>query len=126
MSSPLHVPHRRLFLRSAGAAALLPFWTVRGLYADELTRTPPQTEGPFYPNKLPLDTDNDLIVINDNLTPSVGEITHLTGKILDVNRGANETGAAAAQVLAAARDLARNAEALGVQVDEFLAGVKAA
>lgn len=40
-----------------------------GLFAEELTRTPAQTEGPFYPNKLPLDTDNDLILINDKLTP---------------------------------------------------------
>jgi protocatechuate 3,4-dioxygenase beta subunit len=41
-----------------------------------------QTEGPFYPDKLPLDTDNDLIVINDSLKPSVGEITWLSGRIL--------------------------------------------
>ncbi len=56
---------------------------VRGALAEELTRTPEQTEGPFYPDKLPLDTDNDLIVLNDNLTPAVGEITHLSGRILD-------------------------------------------
>jgi protocatechuate 3,4-dioxygenase beta subunit len=41
------------------------------------------TEGPFYPDKLPLDTDNDLIVLNDSITPAVGEVTHLGGKILD-------------------------------------------
>ena len=46
-------------------------------------RTPRQTEGPFYPNKLPLDTDNDLLVINDGITPAVGEVTYLTGRILD-------------------------------------------
>jgi protocatechuate 3,4-dioxygenase, beta subunit len=40
------------------------------------------TEGPFYPDKLPLDTDNDLIVINEKLTPAVGEIAHLTGRVL--------------------------------------------
>jgi protocatechuate 3,4-dioxygenase beta subunit len=80
-SHPL--PNRRLFLVSSAIAATSPFWTVRGAFAEELTRTPSQTEGPFYPNKLPLDTDNDLIVINDALTPAVGEITHLTGKILD-------------------------------------------
>ena len=40
-------------------------------------------EGPFYPDKLPLDTDNDLLIINDGITPAVGEITHLTGRILD-------------------------------------------
>jgi protocatechuate 3,4-dioxygenase beta subunit len=74
-------PDRRLFLRGGlalGAAALY----APGVYADQLLRTPPQTEGPFYPNKLPLDTDNDLLVINDSLTPAVGEVTHLTGRIL--------------------------------------------
>ena len=64
-----------------GAAALL----TRGAFADELSRTPAQTEGPFYPDKLPLDTDNDLIVVNDALTPAVGEITHLGGRVLDTN-----------------------------------------
>jgi len=84
MSSPLHLPSRRLFLASSAiTAAAAPFWTVRGAFAEELTRTPAQTEGPFYPNKLPLDTDNDLLVINDGITPAVGEVTHLTGKILD-------------------------------------------
>jgi protocatechuate 3,4-dioxygenase beta subunit len=83
MSSPLYLPNRRLFLASGAIAASSPFWTVRGAYAEELTKTPAQTEGPFYPNKLPLDTDNDLLVINDNITPAVGTITHLTGKVLD-------------------------------------------
>ncbi len=54
-----------------------------GALAEELLRTPLQTEGPFYPDKLPLDTDNDLIIVNDQLTPAVGEITHVTGRILD-------------------------------------------
>src|SRR6185369_13952888 len=54
-----------------------------GVFAEELARTPRLTEGPFYPDKLPLDTDNDLLVINDTITPAVGEVTHLTGKILD-------------------------------------------
>jgi len=72
---------RRSFLGSVAAGSLA--WSVPGALADELARTPLQTEGPFYPDHLPLDTDNDLIVINDGLTPAVGEITHLTGKILD-------------------------------------------
>ena len=72
---------RRQFLRTAalGVAA----FAVPGAFADELVRTPAQTEGPFYPDKLPLDTDNDLIIVNDNITPAVGEVTHLGGKILD-------------------------------------------
>lgn len=57
-------------------------FTTPGLFAEELARTARMTEGPFYPDTLPLDTDNDLILLNDSLTPSVGEITHLTGRVL--------------------------------------------
>ena len=52
--------------------------------AEALTLTPSQTEGPFYPDKMPLDTDNDLIIINDSLTPAVGTIAYLTGKVTDI------------------------------------------
>jgi protocatechuate 3,4-dioxygenase beta subunit len=54
-------------------------------WADALTLTPSQTEGPFYPDRLPLDTDNDLILINDAGTPADGEVTHLAGRILDAS-----------------------------------------
>jgi protocatechuate 3,4-dioxygenase beta subunit len=54
-----------------------------GAFAEELTRTYSVEEGPFYPDKLPLDTDNDLLIINDSLTPAVGEVTHLSGRLLD-------------------------------------------
>src|SRR5947199_6095753 len=75
---------RRRFLRGGlafgfGAAA---FFTVPGAFAEELSRTPRMTEGPFYPDKLPLDTDNDLIIINNSITPAVGDITHLGGRVL--------------------------------------------
>jgi len=80
MNQNVFAHDRRAFLRQATMAAAL--FSVPGLYA-ELIRTPPQTEGPFYPNHLPLDTDNDLIVVNDGLTPAAGEITHLTGRVLD-------------------------------------------
>jgi protocatechuate 3,4-dioxygenase, beta subunit len=73
--------NRRRFLRSLSFGAAL--FAVPGAFAEELIRTPPQTEGPFYPDHLPLDTDNDLIIVNDALTPAVGEITHLNGRILD-------------------------------------------
>ncbi len=74
---------RRYFLK--GLAASAAFFTVPGAFADELVRTPAQTEGPFYPDRLPLDTDNDLIIINNAITPAVGEITHLSGRILGSN-----------------------------------------
>ena len=59
------------------------FAATPGLFAAELTRTPAQTEGPFYPDKLPLDTDNDLLIINDGITPAVGDITWVSGRILN-------------------------------------------
>jgi protocatechuate 3,4-dioxygenase beta subunit len=80
---------RRQFFKTAGVAAaglaLPAFWNLPGAFADALALTPSQTEGPFYPTRLPLDTDNDLLVINDGITPAVGEITHLTGRILDAS-----------------------------------------
>ncbi|MEO5715365.1 MAG: protocatechuate 3,4-dioxygenase [Luteolibacter sp.] len=54
-----------------------------GAFAEQLLLTPKQTEGPFYPDHLPLDTDNDLLVVNDSLSAAVGEITHLSGRLLD-------------------------------------------
>src|SRR6266511_807748 len=71
---------RRQFLQCVGLGAA--FFAVPGAFAEQLVLTPRQTEGPFYPDHLPLDTDNDLIVINDSLTPSVGEITYVSGRIL--------------------------------------------
>lgn len=81
--------NRRRFL-TLGGLGMTALWgwdrtalRAPGAFADELTRTPSQTEGPFYPDKLPLDTDNDLIVLNNSLSPAVGTIAHVTGKILD-------------------------------------------
>lgn len=84
MSLHIHIPTRRLFLGSMGAA----LFTTPGLFAEMLTQTPKQTEGPFYPDKLPLDTDNDLLIINDKITPALGTITHLTGKVTDLKGNA--------------------------------------
>lgn len=79
--------NRRSFLGGSLALGLgaTAFSTVRGAFAEELARTPRLTEGPFYPPKLPLDTDNDLIIINDSITPAVGEITHLSGRVLSAS-----------------------------------------
>jgi protocatechuate 3,4-dioxygenase beta subunit len=85
MSKSLFLPDRRIFLSSAAALGTAAFFHRPGAFADEVARvkTPAQTEGPFYPNKLPLDTDNDLIIVNDSLTPAVGDITHLSGIVYD-------------------------------------------
>ena len=72
---------RRHFLRNATLAAGI--FAIPGAFAEELMRqTPRATQGPLYPERLPLDADNDLIVVSDSVTPAVGEITHLSGRLL--------------------------------------------
>ena len=78
---PANLRARRDFLRQVALGAAM--FAVPGAFAEALTRTPKQTEGPFYPDKLPLDTDNDLIILNNGVTPAVGEIAWLSGRILD-------------------------------------------
>lgn len=82
-------PSRRRFLGGValGSAFSSALFTTPGLFAEELaktklTSTPRLTEGPFYPDKLPLDTDNDLLIVNDAITPAVGDISHVSGRIL--------------------------------------------
>jgi protocatechuate 3,4-dioxygenase beta subunit len=73
--------NRRRFLKQlAFGSAML---STPGLFAEQLLQTPSQTEGPFYPDKLPLDTDNDLLIINDGITPATGEVTYLSGRVLN-------------------------------------------
>src|SRR5215831_8437142 len=78
---------RRRFLSAgaagaAGAVGISALFTP-GVFAQKLIQTPRQTEGPFYPNRMPLDTDNDLLIINDSITPALGTITYLSGRVLD-------------------------------------------
>ena len=56
----------------------------RRTLAQSLMATPAQTEGPFYPDRLPLDQDNDLVIVDGSKTPAAGEITDLSGRILDL------------------------------------------
>jgi protocatechuate 3,4-dioxygenase, beta subunit len=79
--------NRRHFLGGAvvlGVGATT-FSTARGAFAEELARTPALTEGPFYPPKLPLDTDNDLLILNNSITQAVGEVSHVTGRVLSLS-----------------------------------------
>ncbi|MCB8822178.1 methyl-accepting chemotaxis protein [Microvirga rosea] len=64
--------------------------------------------------------------ISRNVQEAARGTEHVTGNIGEVKRGAGETGAAASQVLGAARELARHSSSLSHEVDEFLSGVKAA
>ena len=72
---------RRLLVGSVlGMAAVLP--AIRSV-AAELTLTPRQTQGPFYPARIPLDSDNDLIIVNGKSRRAKGEITNVVGRVLD-------------------------------------------
>ena len=79
----MHFLTRRSFLQNS--LQLAPFFSTPGLFAERLSLTPHQTEGPFYPDHLPLDTDNDLLILNDSLTPAVGTVTYLSGAVLDLS-----------------------------------------
>lgn len=71
---------RRRYLAYTGALAgtmLLPP-AVRA--AVPMRATPAQTPGPFYPDELPLDTDNDLIRVDDG-PPAKGQVTNLIGRL---------------------------------------------
>ena len=73
---------RRKFVTGIGLGASA--FLMPGAFAEALQRTPRQMEGPFYPDKMPLDTDNDLLVIGDSITPATGEVTHLSGTVKNV------------------------------------------
>ena len=74
---------RRQVLRKLAAGGA--FYTVSGLFAEALTLTPQVTQGPFYPvaKNIPLDKDNDLVHLDDHLTPASGVITYVSGRVLD-------------------------------------------
>jgi methyl-accepting chemotaxis protein len=61
-----------------------------------------------------------------NVQQAAAGTREVTSNIVGVKEAATSTGAAAAQVLGAAGDLARQSDQLSGEVDHFLAGVKAA
>lgn len=82
--NPFYIPQsRRALLRSL-------LLTTGGiitsdLYAEALTLTPRQTEGPYYPDHLPLDQDNDLTQIIGGKAPANGLVTEIGGRLLNVD-----------------------------------------
>ena len=55
------------------------------LAAGQRILTPRQTEGPFYPDSLPLDTDTDLARVQGRTGQAQGQITHVAGRVLDTS-----------------------------------------
>jgi protocatechuate 3,4-dioxygenase beta subunit len=78
-------PGRRKVLRDIAATTTLAGCGIVGIpgaFAEQLTLTARQAAGPFYPKTIPLDSDNDLIVVGDSISPAIGQIAHLRGRIL--------------------------------------------
>ena len=73
---------RRRFIQ--GTTGLLAMHAVP-VAATLRSPTPRQSAGPFYPEELPLDDDNDLTHVAGQQQTASGEITDLDGRILDQN-----------------------------------------
>ena len=80
-----HDPSRRRLLQAGLAGGLITLLPLANRAAELLRPTPPQTSGPFYPTALPLDDDNDLGQLGRSGPQAKGEITHLTGEVVDIN-----------------------------------------
>ena len=73
---------RRHVLAGVGAVLIAP--PLAALAAGSaLTVTPGQTEGPFYPVSLPADMDADLVRVQGRQAQAMGQVTHVSGRVLD-------------------------------------------
>lgn len=72
---------RRRFLAAGAAAPLL--WSPAITRAGTLLTMPRATEGPFYPDVMPSDLDNDLVKIAGHVKQAGGEILTFSGRIVD-------------------------------------------
>ena len=83
---PFYIPlNRRRFMRAIYLASA--GFTLKGFLAEALAVTPTVTQGPYYPlaDDIPLDDDNDLVQLNNNLTIASGPVTYVTGTVYDAN-----------------------------------------
>ena len=68
---------RRSFFAMCGAIVF------PGVSLGEIIRTPLQAEGPFYPDRLPEDTDNDLVKNGYSTIEAGGKILNLMGSLVN-------------------------------------------
>ena len=76
------VMNRRRALVWIGAVAAAPLAATPAL-ADDRPPTPRMTEGPFYPNRLPRDTDADLTRIEGRAGVAQGKVLDVSGRVVD-------------------------------------------
>jgi protocatechuate 3,4-dioxygenase beta subunit len=75
------VSTRRSFIAASACATLALPLTLRPSGAATPGPTPRQSEGPFYPDALPLDRDSDLLVFNGK--QAMGQPADVSGRVLD-------------------------------------------
>jgi protocatechuate 3,4-dioxygenase, beta subunit len=83
--------NRRRVLVWIGAAAAAPL-AMTPVLADDRTATPRMTEGPFYPSRLPKDSDADLTRVEGRAAGAQGKVLDVSGRVVD-RRGAPRPGA---------------------------------
>lgn len=66
-----------------GAAALLAAPSLHALAQSQVVITPGQSEGPFYPTAFPADVDADLVRVTGRAAQAVGQVTHISGRVLN-------------------------------------------
>jgi len=74
---------RRRLVTAMGAGAALGL--VSPVRAAGLMETPAQNEGPYYPVKIPLDHDSDLVQVAGRAGIAAGDILHLFGRVVDTS-----------------------------------------
>ena len=74
-----HISRRQMLVGLGGAVLL-----ASGESLAELLATPAQPLGPFYPDPLPLDQDNDLLRVGDAASQASGTVVHLHGRVIDL------------------------------------------
>jgi protocatechuate 3,4-dioxygenase beta subunit len=82
---PFYIPlSRRRFFKSIALASA--GFTLPGYLAEALTVSPIVTQGPYYPlaDDIPLDKDNDLVQLGNNLTIAGGIVTYIGGRVLTI------------------------------------------
>ena len=79
------IDRRNWIIGSASMIGLAALYPWRRAFAAEYPRTPRQMEGPFYPLVRPNAIDSDLIHVPGQAGVAAGEITTLTGRVLDTD-----------------------------------------
>ncbi len=76
--------HRRSLIIASLAG--MGVWSAAAIArAAALALTPRQAEGPFYPTRFPADVDNDLTVVDGQSGLAHGELTLVSGRVLDAD-----------------------------------------